>query len=93
VQRRKHGFDAPVGEWLRGPLAGLVDDLLLDKRFVERGILNAPAMRRLWHNHMSRRRDKRHRLCSLLMLELWFRAFVDSDSAVRPVELATLRLA
>ena len=28
VNRPKQGFAVPVADWLRGPLAGLVDDLL-----------------------------------------------------------------
>jgi hypothetical protein len=39
---------------------------------------------RLWRDHRDRRQDHRHRLWSLVMLELWFRQFVDGDSARRP---------
>ena len=34
-------FAAPIGEWLRGPLAPMAGDLLLDGRLRERGIFNA----------------------------------------------------
>ena len=40
VDRPKHGFEAPIGEWLRGPLAPMVDDLLLDGRLRERGVFD-----------------------------------------------------
>ncbi len=73
----KHGFTAPIADWLRGPLKGLAHDLLLDGRLEERGIFNAPVLARLWNEHQDGRRDHRHRLWSLLMLELWFRQFAD----------------
>jgi asparagine synthase (glutamine-hydrolysing) len=81
VDRPKHGFEAPIGEWLRGPLAPMVDDLLLDGRFRARGIFNDKAIARLWQEHKSGARDHRHRLWSLVMLELWFRQFADRTSA------------
>jgi asparagine synthase (glutamine-hydrolysing) len=84
VDRPKHGFEAPIGEWLRGPLAPMVDALLGDGRFRERGVFDAGAVSRLWRDHRDRRQDHRHRLWSLVMLELWFRQFVDGDSARRP---------
>ncbi len=77
VERPKHGFEAPVGEWLRGPLAPLVDDLLLDGRLRRRGIFDDRTVASVWREHRTGARDHRHRLWSLLMLELWFRQFVD----------------
>ena len=35
---------------------------------------------RLWREHQDGRRDHRHRLWSLLMLELWFRQGVHADA-------------
>ncbi len=81
VDRPKHGFEAPIGEWLRGALAPTVDALLLDGRLRQRGIFDPSAVSSLWHEHRSGARDHRHRLWSLMMLELWFRAFVDGPSA------------
>src|SRR5262245_7761247 len=81
VDRPKHGFEAPTGEWLRGPLAPLVDDLLLDGRLRSRGIFDDREVTRLWRQHRDRTSDHRHRLWSLVMLELWFRQFADNSSA------------
>jgi asparagine synthase (glutamine-hydrolysing) len=77
VDRPKHGFEAPIGQWLRGPLAPMVDSLLGDRRFHSRGVFDTRAVARLWHEHRSGSRDHRHRLWSLVMLELWFREFAD----------------
>jgi asparagine synthase (glutamine-hydrolysing) len=77
VDRPKHGFTAPIGEWLRGPLAPMVDALLIDGRMKNRGVFDSAAVERLWREHRSGSQDHRHRLWSLVMLELWFRQFAD----------------
>ncbi|HZR22949.1 MAG TPA: asparagine synthase (glutamine-hydrolyzing) [Vicinamibacterales bacterium] len=81
VDRPKHGFEAPIGRWLRGPLAPMVHELLTDGRLRDRGIFDHGSVTRLWTEHRSGRVDHRHRLWSLVMLELWFRQFVDSSVA------------
>ena len=83
VDRPKHGFEAPTAEWLRGPLAPMVDDLLLDGRLRSRGVFEPREVTRIWTEHRSGARDHRHRLWSLVMLELWFREFVDNTAARR----------
>jgi len=88
VDRPKHGFEAPTGEWLRGPLAPMVDDLLLDGQLRSRGIFDDREVARLWHEHRHRTDDHRHRLWSLVMLELWFRQFIDGGSRSASVEVA-----
>jgi asparagine synthase (glutamine-hydrolysing) len=86
VDRPKHGFEAPIGAWLRGPLAPMVDELLTDGRLRGRGIFDQQVVSRMWREHRDQIRDHRHRLWSLLMLELWFREFVD-----RPIVTAATR--
>jgi asparagine synthase (glutamine-hydrolysing) len=77
VDRPKHGFAAPIGSWLRGPLAPLVDGLLTDGRLRDRGIFEDRGVAGIWREHREGRRDHQHRIWSLVMLELWFREFVD----------------
>jgi asparagine synthase (glutamine-hydrolysing) len=95
IERPKHGFEAPTGEWLRGPLAPMVDDLLLDGRLRSRGLFDDGAVSSLWRAHRTGAEDHRHRLWSLVMLELWFREFADGGvgsgarrAAERPSEAA-----
>jgi asparagine synthase (glutamine-hydrolysing) len=83
VDRPKQGFEAPIGRWLRGPLAPMVDSLLLDGRLRERGVFENGAVARLWQEHRDGTRDHRHRLWSLVMLELWFREFADGTGSGR----------
>jgi asparagine synthase (glutamine-hydrolysing) len=81
VERKKSGFAAPIGEWLRGPLAPMAGALLRDGRLRDRGIFNDGEINRLWREHQSREADHEHRLWQLVMLELWFRTFIDKTGA------------
>jgi asparagine synthase (glutamine-hydrolysing) len=78
VDRPKQGFEAPIGHWLRGPLAPMVDELLLDGRLKARGVFDDREVARIWNEHRTGARDHRHRLWTLVMLELWFRRFIDA---------------
>ena len=80
-ERGKRGFAAPIGEWLRGPLAGMTHELLLDGRLRDRGVLDPREVSRLWDEHRTRRAEHPHRLWQLVMLELWFRQFIDGAGA------------
>ena len=82
VDRPKHGFEAPTGEWLRRELAPMVSDLLFDGRLRDRGLFDPAAVHALWSEHRTRTCDHRHRLWNLMMLELWFRSFADGAPAV-----------
>ena len=81
---------APARPWLAAALTALVPNVLLHERFDNRGIFSRPALATLWDEHRSRRRDHAHRLWSVLMLEFWFREFIDGDAAVHPAEYALL---
>jgi len=83
LERGKHGFEAPIGEWLRGPLAPMTEALLADGRLSDRGIFEPRELTRLWQEHRDGRADHRHRLWQLVMLELWFRQFIDRAPAAR----------
>jgi asparagine synthase (glutamine-hydrolysing) len=84
LERKKRGFEAPIGEWLRGPLAAMTHELLLDGRLRDRGIFETAEVSRLWSEHRDGRADHRHRLWQLIMLELWFRTFIDGNHATQP---------
>ena len=79
--------------WLRDALGVLVPHVLLGERADGRGIVSRPALRQFWEEHRTGRRDHAHRLWSLLMLEFWFREFIDGDAAEQPTEYALSRVA
>ncbi len=97
LRRVPRRFMPPTGlqplrhDWLRAALAAMVPALLFAPRFDGRGIVSRVALRRMWTEHRSGRRDYACQLWSLLMLEFWFRRCVDSDAANEPLEYAVLK--
>ncbi len=87
LERSKWGFGSPVGAWLRGPLADLPRDVLLDRSAIDRGWFREDAVRALIDDHAAGRRDNATRLWALLQLELWLRTYVDTTN--RPQTIAT----
>jgi asparagine synthase (glutamine-hydrolysing) len=68
------GFAVPIGEWLRGDLAGMLRGLLFANDSFTRANLNSDFVRGLVDEHHTGRADHGQRLYALLMLELWWHA-------------------
>jgi asparagine synthase (glutamine-hydrolysing) len=77
IQRRKTGFDMPVADWLRTDLRDVLAGYLLDDVSQRRGLFDQAAIARIISQHNEGKRDWSNRLWALLMLEIWFREFVD----------------
>jgi asparagine synthase (glutamine-hydrolysing) len=75
--RGKAGFGVPLADWFRGELRDLAGDVLLG----DRGWFERAAVERLLAEHADGRADNGHRLWTLVMLELWQRAHVDTTLA------------
>lgn len=71
LERPKAGFGIPVGDWLRGPLRDWAEDLLTPEKLGADGLLDPAPIRRAWAEHLSGRRDRTHRLWTVLMLQAW----------------------
>jgi asparagine synthase (glutamine-hydrolysing) len=77
LRRRKRGFGLPLKRWLRHDLRQMTRDVLLDRTARERGLFDPDHVAELVASldHESARVD---RVWTLLMLELWFRTFIDA---------------
>lgn len=76
LSRYKRGFRIPLGEWLRGPLAGLLRDSLLSHGARSQTLFNAAHVRDLIAEHSNGAEDHGSRLWALLMLELWMQEYL-----------------
>ncbi len=76
TKRRKRGFGLPLRRWMKEDLGTLTRDVLLGQRARERGLFNQAEVERLI-DAMGTERDAPDRVWTLLILELWFREFID----------------
>ncbi len=78
VRRRpKMGFGVPLDQWFRHELKDFARETLLGRRTLDRGYFRPEAVSTLLEEHQQRRFNHGYRLWSLLILELWFRQWVD----------------
>lgn len=76
LYRPKMGFAVPLDAWLRGPMREMVADTLLDNTATQRGLFHKAAVGRLIARHNAGE-SLGPRIWALLMLELWFRMWID----------------
>jgi asparagine synthase (glutamine-hydrolysing) len=69
--RGKQGFGVPFGAWFRGPLAGLLREVLAPGCVGRGGVFDPTAVSRLVDEHVSGARDHDAVLWSLVAFELW----------------------
>ncbi len=81
LKRRKMGFPVPVGAWLRGRYAHVLDEFVLGERATARGIFDEGFVRRIVSEHRAGREDHTERLWSLVNFEMWQRRFIDGEEA------------
>lgn len=78
LYRKKQGFNVPMNIWMRDALREFVRDTLSTSRFRQRGLFRPEQVDRLLNAHFSGKEDGANKIIALLMLELWFRQFVDA---------------
>jgi asparagine synthase (glutamine-hydrolysing) len=89
LARTKRGFEPPVDAWVRGPLAEMTRDLLLDETARHRGWFTPREVQRLVTGHFDGASHGRQ-LWTLLVLEQWCRTYLDPPTppseSLRPVQ-------
>ncbi|HHL70934.1 MAG TPA: asparagine synthetase B, partial [Bacteroidetes bacterium] len=75
--RKKAGFGAPVGAWLKGQAKELMRDLLSEETVRKRGLFNHAAVNNMIDNHLSGREYNANQIWQLMTLELWLQTFID----------------
>ena len=70
ASRAKTAFRVPLAEWLRGPLASLVNDVSAEGRLVRDGWLDGGELRRLTAAHQSGEADHASAIWTVLAAEL-----------------------
>ena len=71
LSRRKQGFEVPVGEFLRGPLASMFLDTVTPASLDRLELIDYPAVQRLYSDHCAKRGEHTELLFALLVLCHW----------------------
>jgi len=79
IARKKRGFGAPIGSWIRSDLQPLVNDMLSEAQVRRRGLLQWPAVESLLRAHQEQRNDNTDPVFALVALEAWCRIYLDGQ--------------
>lgn len=85
IYRSKTGFGAPLRRWMRHELRPLLGDLLSVESLKRRGLFEPVAVQRLIEENDMGQVDAAYSLLSLLSIEIWCRAYVDTVPANQPI--------
>jgi asparagine synthase (glutamine-hydrolysing) len=85
LERKKRGFGAPIGAWLKRDLQPMMHRLLSKQLVEARGLFRWPAIEETIALHMANREDHTDHLMALLNLEIWSQIFLDGRA---PQDLA-----
>jgi asparagine synthase (glutamine-hydrolysing) len=80
LHRKKRGFGAPVGSWMRNQLKSLVESLLSEDQINKRGLFNWTVIREIVAKHNAQQGDYSDQLLALISLELWCRIYLDGTN-------------
>jgi len=72
LERKKIGFDIPLGPWLRGELRDFAQDVLSSERLKSHGYFNETYVRRILEEHMSGAHNHRQLLWPLIIFQFWY---------------------
>ncbi len=76
LRRKKLGFTAPFGTWLRQAEDQVAQNWLHPQQIRQRGLFEPEAIAKLLAEHRRGVRDHSHRLWSLIVLEQWQRMYM-----------------
>ncbi|MEH6711172.1 MAG: asparagine synthase (glutamine-hydrolyzing) [Paraglaciecola polaris] len=70
----KHGFGAPVRDWLNGPLNDWAEDLLAKDKLEQQGIFDSEKVSTLWHDFKYKKKKYHTQLWNMLMFQSWYQS-------------------
>jgi asparagine synthase (glutamine-hydrolysing) len=80
VHRRKQGFGVPLEYWFQGGLREYVHDVLFDSRASGRGLFRSGEVANMVRLYDRGRKDLATTIWMLVVLETWFRLYLDKES-------------
>jgi len=75
LYRKKMGFSVPLAEWLRGEIRPLADGIFHSNQGGLADLFNMTKVRDLWRLHLNGDNRYTQELWSMIVFELWWRAY------------------
>ncbi|KOO02245.1 asparagine synthase (glutamine-hydrolyzing) [Vibrio nereis] len=75
--RKKQMFTVPIGEWFKGKLKPLCEDLLFSERVTSRGFFDYEFIRKIFDDHLTGVENNTREIRALMAFEIWCRKFLD----------------
>jgi asparagine synthase (glutamine-hydrolysing) len=69
---KKHGFDVPIGPWLRGGLKDWANDMLSARVLDRTGLLDSKAVRALWTRFLAGEEVSQSLIWNIIVFTAWF---------------------
>jgi asparagine synthase (glutamine-hydrolysing) len=79
LEREKMGFIFPMDYWLKGPLRNTIEQILSKESIQRRGIFSYESIMHIM-KEFYKGRIPYFKLWNLIVLELWYRLYIDNDS-------------
>ncbi len=80
LYRKKRGFGAPMGSWIKHELQTLTHRLLSPEQVKARGLFRPEEVTRTLSQHEANQEDHTDHILSMLNLEVWSRMYLDGRS-------------
>ena len=79
VYRKKKGFGVPLAQWLAGDLREFMLDYLSQERIQRQGIFHYPYIKQLIDEQLTKTKDNREPLWTLLVFQTWYEKYMGSQ--------------
>jgi len=77
IDKPKLGLNPPMGIWLKKDLKKFIDIYLSRKNINKRGLFNYDFIKQIIYEHNTNKRDRSLYIWALIVLEEWFRQYID----------------
>ena len=77
AERKKVGFDSPIGQWFKKDLRDFIVGFLAPDQLAQSGLLDPQGVQRVLGDHLSGKSDYSLQLWSLMALEGWHRMYIE----------------
>jgi len=77
INRPKHPFLIPHGQWLKGELREWAEDLLSETSLEKSGVLKKQAVRSIWTEHISGRHNHQDVLWTIIQFQNWYKRWME----------------